>query len=170
MLTRVPHVFLKHNPASLLSHSCICLKPWNLGILSSLLLTKHRSRAKNSASPLKLSAVLPSFTFPALMLQSRSSWSYVSLCTSQPSGPNSQATTNFTRGSTSKYKKHTMVLLWMDLSNALSCALEIYIKAAMWKGTLDQEQTLLPPSFFFQVMAFNLFWRKKECSLINDNC
>ena len=148
MLTRASHVSLKHNPASLLSHSCICLKPWKLGILSSLLSIKHGSRGKNSASPLELSAVLPSFTFLALMLQVRSSWSYVSLCTSQPPGPNSQATTNFTWGSTSKYKKRTIVLLWVDLSNVLSCALKIYIKAAMWKGTLDQEQT--PSKFFFR--------------------
>ena len=135
MLTLVSHLSLKHNPASL-SHSCICLKTW---ILSSPLLTKHGSRAKNSASPLELSAVLPSFTFPALMPQVRSSWSHVSLCISQPPGPNSQGITNFTRGSASKYKKRTIVLLWIGLSNVSSHALEIYIKAALWKGTLDQE-------------------------------
>ena len=133
------------------SHLLETLKTW---ILSSLLLTKHGSRGKNCASPLELSAVLPSFTFPALMPQVRSSWSHVSLCISQPPGPNSQGITNFTWGSASKYKKRTIVLLWIDLSNVSSCALKIYIKAALWKGTLDQEQTGKKK---IQVIAFNFF-------------
>ena len=141
MLTCASRLSLKQNWASLLSHSHICLKPWKLWFFHLFCLSNADPGLGTLVLP--LNSLLSSPPSPSHGWCSRPGpHGAVSLQPPTPHPPdtNSGITTSFTWGSASKYEKHTIDLTWLGLSSVLSRALEIYIKAAKWKGTSDQQQ------------------------------